>query len=335
MALTKAVRQRLSRAVTAISFIAGAIIFWRLWQEFGTSIVLLELSAIDWGVLLLLPIPAYLVLVLRTHVLLRSLGMAAPIGALTAINTSSQAIGSLLPGGIVTELGFRTFYYTRSGLPADVSILVNAADGFVRYIVNSVLLFLVALYFLVASVVDDSGRIVILLGLGLSLLGIFILAVALFGGLDAWFIKTARKIGNVGDGVSDIYVKEQRFADFLRRHKKAVWWAGFYSAIGFFLEPLQLWVLLAIVGIPLPLWAVFWLTQALVLPRVLPVPGAVGVAEESGIQFARLIGQVGAVGFVASVLWRIRLVPYIIIGLLLVPFLAFFRLVPGDKMRKE
>ena len=333
MALDPTVRRWLSRSVTALSFVIGAWVFWRLWEDFGPSFRSLSLTTVDLAIVFLLSIPAYLVIIFRSLVLLRTLGLAAPLGAITAINVASQAIGNLLPGGAITELGFRTFYFVRSGLPADSAILVNTVDGFIRFATNSLLLFFVAMYFLLVNFVDDTARVTVLLGLALSLLGIAILAAALIGGLDTWFLKTAHRLGQVGETHTLADVGKLRFIDFLRSHKKAVLWASALSAIGFFLEPLQLWVLLSIAGIPLPLWAVFWLAQALALPRVLPVPGAVGVAEESGIQFARLIGEVESLGFVASILWRVRLAPYIVIGLLLVPFLAFFRLAPSDKMK--
>ncbi len=328
MALGTNTKRWLSRTVTALAFVAGVALFWRLWLSYGPSFLALELTWTDIGIMALLPLPAYIVIIARTMVLLRSVGSPAPVGALTAINLSSQAVGSLLPGGVLTELGFRALFFVRSGLAAETSILVNAADGLVRYIVNAALLFFTAIYFVLFNVFDETARVTVLLGLALSLIGLTILAGALFGGLDAWFIKTARQMSQAGNTGSIASVTDQRFSDFLGRHKRAVGWAAAWSAIGFILEPLQLWALLAIAGIPLPLWAVFWLTQALALPRILPVPGAVGVAEESGIQFARLIGQDVSVGFFASILWRVRMLPWIFVGLLLLPFLALFRLAP-------
>jgi len=328
MELTPTTRRVLSRTVTVLAFLIGIFLFVRLWRSFGPALQEIDLTGRELLLIGLIPLAAYAIVVARTWVLLKAFGVSPALAPLTILNVAAQAVGQLLPGGVVTELAFRTFSFSRAGVPLHTSVMVNALDGFVRFTANTIALFFVAMYFLLTSFVDEDARLAVILGFVFSLFGLVILLTVLFGGIDKWFLATAKRLAPQVGGKPDM---DARLLDTLKHHRSPLIAASLLSLIGFILEPLQLWVIVKAAGFTLPFWAVFWLTQAIGLPRSLPVPGGIGLVEEASVQFSRLIGEAGSVGFTASILWRLRLVPYILLGLLCIPFLGFMKLVRGEK----
>lgn len=323
MALTSAKRRLLSRGVTGLAFLIGAVFFVRLWASYGSILPELDITPKELLAIALIPVAMYAVVIERSRVLLAIFKVKAALFPLTVLNTAAQAVGQLVPGGVGTELVFRTFSFARAGVPLYESAMVNALDGFVRLVTNTVALFFAATYFLLTNMANNEARLIVIAGFLFSLFGLVILLVILLGGADEWFIAMLKRVsGQKGEPEID-----GRIVDIFRHHRGPFLVAALLSTVGFILEPLQLLAIVKVAGFDLPLWAVFWLTQAIALPRSLPVPGGLGLVEEASVQFSRLIGFAGGVGFAATILWRLRLIPYILVGLIFIPFLGYVRLI--------
>lgn len=314
-----------SRVISLVAFVVGVLLFLQLWRSFGAGVDFSTLSTTDWLLILALPVPAFLVMLMRLQLILEALGaQARPVPLLGSL-LASHAVGYLLPGGTLTELAARTFFLTQAGLTIKQSVLANTIDGLVRFAVNSIVLFVVAVYFVGINFGDPGAQLAVVAGLLLSLLGLVILFVVLFSGIDRWFVTIARRITRRDDLDTTFAEWKQDFLHFFRLHPMTVVWTSLLTILGFLLEPLQLLILLRLLGIDLPLWAIFYLYQALTLPRILPVPAGLGVSEQGGVLFSDFVSNEAGQGFTLSLLWRARLLPYLVFGLLLLPVVSLLR----------
>ena len=325
MAVNFTFRPSVSRLVTLAAFAVGIILFGRLWRSFGAELDFSLLGTSGWLVLLALPLPAFWVMLARLQLILRHFGLFARPLPLLAVVLSSRAVGYLLPGGTLTELGMRTVFLAHAGVTTKQAVIANTIDGLVRFAVNSILLFVMAAYFVVANFADPAAQLTVVAGLILSLLGLITLLVVLFSGIDRWFLTTAARLTRRQYSLTTLKEWKTEFLSFFRSNRRAVLWTSLLTALGFFLEPLQAVVLMRLLGVSLPFWVAFYFYQALTVPRILPVPGGLGVVEEGGGLFAALVGGRASLLFAGSLLWRVREVPYLLLGLLLIPFLSLLR----------
>lgn len=323
-------RAWLSRTVTAVFFLAGAYLLVRLTQEIGVATLLSTLRdqpLLNLLGLFLLPLPALLISTVRSRVILAGLKTRVSTWPLFGIILGANSVGYLVPGGEISELSVRALLFGRAGLATKEAILSTLIEGFLRFGVNSVLLFVVGAYFFLTRVSDPMAREAVSLGGLVSLIGLLIFFFVVLTGLGAWFIRTAHKISQSRE-VEALNEESEEFLAFFKKIDGPVLWATLLTAFGFAWEPIQFGLVLRFLGFDLPFWQVFWLYQSLVLPRLIPVPAGLGVVEGGGVLFTEFVGKGGALGFLASLLWRVRLLPYLLLGLLLLPFIGYLKLKP-------
>lgn len=329
MAVSPAVRAWISRAATGLATVLGFYFLWRITAEIGFDRLrqtLASFDASDLAILLALPLVTYTFITARLYLVLKVLGAKVPVPIITAFSMAGTALSQVIPGGEITDLSTRAFLLGRSGLPTSTSILAVVIDGFIRFVVNSVLLFVVAATLLLAGFQEPAARTVLLVGLGVAAAILVLLAVILSQGTAQWFIRTASRIGRSRSEQEVIEETEQEFVDFFRSPHPLTLIAFLVTAAGFLWEPIQVAIILKFLNISLPFWQIFWLYHALLFPRIIPIPAGLGVSEEGAALFAQFIGQGGAVGLTVSLLSRLRSLPYIVAGLLILPFAGFIKI---------
>jgi uncharacterized protein (TIRG00374 family) len=330
MELDQRTRVWFLRMATAAGFLLGAFLFFRVIDSVGVATIREHVTQISLGEFLLLvtlPIITLGIASVRLWMILRALGQKLSLPPLFLITSAGFSLGYLFPLGGLTDLSTRALLLSRAGLPTRTALLGVITDGFLRLMVNSVLLFVVAGYLVLAGFGDMAARPTLIAGFvvgGIALSGMVVL---LSQGTARYFARTAKRLGK--QGVS-LVAAEEAFMQTFRAVRPFLVGAALVTAAGFFWESVQMLIILKFLGITLPFWQVFWLYHALLFPQLLPIPGGLGVSEAGGSIFAQFVGLGSNLGLAVVLLARLRALPYVLLGLIILPFAGFITLKNED-----
>jgi hypothetical protein len=313
--------KNLSRILTVGATIVGVLLFLNLIRSVGVDTLrtlLASVSLTNLLILIAMPFGTALIGTLRWWTILGAFEAKRRFRELFGLLLGARAMGYLVPGGTLVELSTLGVLVPTSSIPVVHGIGSIVVDGYIRITTNTTLLFAASLGFLAAGIFSPQEPLLMWIGV-LSGLSSLVLLILLFREKSArWLSRTLARIFPGHRAEQSRIFKD--FRGFFLKMQPRMLLSVILTAVNFLWEPFQIGVVLSILGFPIPFWQVFWLYYAIVYPRVIPVPAGVGFSEAGGTIFTQAIGLGSGLGLTAGLLARLKDLPAVITGLLILLF---------------
>jgi uncharacterized protein (TIRG00374 family) len=323
----RAVRASLSRLsprfVLGTNLVVASILLAVALSWFGgpaLAVLSADPSWIGLGGFVAAVLAVLLVSAMRWRLLLRGVGQAPSLTALTLHGAAGQSVSMLVPSARLGGDAVRAYLLAQDGVAAPVCIATVAVDRVLD--MGATLAFAIVFATLLLQVgVPALGGVLVTMLVGLAGLGagVWVTARRLRSGrgVVTALVRSTRldRLGSVARTLDVLHAAEAAAAELVAQRRRLA--VAFVLGVGINLVVLvEYWFLLRAFGLPSDPLAVVAAIFGVGAASSMPVPAGVGVLEGSQMFLFSVLGHAPEVGLAVGLAIRLRMLVWVLPGLL-------------------